>query len=120
MTDKTADIVPLAVEGIQDRKGKGITVLNLSKIDTAPAHNFVICQGSSTSQVSAIADSVRDKVLEVSGRKPYSDDGYRNAQWILLDYGDTVIHVFLPEVRERYNLEELWGDAGISQIPDLD
>lgn len=120
MTSKIQDITPLVVEGIQDRKGKGITVIDLGKIHTAPAHKFIICQGSSTSQVSAIADSIREKVQQEAGRKPFNYDGYRNSQWIVIDYGDTMVHVFLPDVRQMYNLEDLWGDAKITQVPDLD
>ena len=120
MTVTNQDITPLVVEGIQDRKGKGITLIVLKDIHTAPAHKFVICQGSSTSQVSAIADSIREKVQQESGRKPFNYDGYRNSQWIVIDYGDTMVHVFLPDVRQMYRLEELWGDAKITQVPDLD
>ncbi|MDE7119728.1 MAG: ribosome silencing factor, partial [Muribaculaceae bacterium] len=78
------------------------------------------CQGSSTQQVASIADSVREHLLETSGVKPYNYDGYRNAQWIVIDYGTTMVHVFTPEMRQLYNLEELWSDAEITEIPDLD
>lgn len=120
MTDNIKDITPLIIEGIQDRKGRGITVIDMEGIHSSPARKFVICQGTSTSQVSAIADSIRDTVLNGARRKPYHEDGYRNAQWIILDYGETLIHIFLPDVREHYNLEELWGDGKITLIPDLD
>ena len=71
-------------------------------------------------QVTAIADSIRDYLLEKARIKPYNYDGYRNAQWIVIDYGDTLVHVFTPETRQYYNLEELWSDATITRIPDLD
>lgn len=71
-------------------------------------------------QVSAIADCVREYVQQHTGVKPYNYDGYRNAQWIVIDYGHTLVHVFLPDVRQHYNLEELWSDARITEIPDLD
>ncbi len=120
MTEKTTDIVRLAIEGIQERKGRKITVIDLSGIESAPTSNFIICQGNSTMQVSAIADSVREYLLEHAATKPYNYDGYRNSQWIVLDYGHTLVHIFLPETRELYNLEELWSDAPSTQIPDLD
>jgi ribosome-associated protein len=71
-------------------------------------------------QVSAIADSIREYLLEHAGIKPYNYDGYQNSQWIVIDYGHTLVHVFIPEFRSLYNLEELWSDAKITQIPDLD
>ena len=71
-------------------------------------------------QVSAIADSVREYVQEKSGVKPFNYDGYRNSQWIVIDYGTIYVHVFLPEYREYYNLEQLWNDAKIKEIPDID
>lgn len=119
MTNHT-NIVKLITEGIQDRKGKGISIVDLSSIDGAAARQFIICQGSSTMQVASIADSVREKLQNEAGIKPYNYDGYQNSQWIVIDYGDTFVHVFLPETRQYYNLEELWSDAEITQIPDLD
>ena len=114
------DITTEIIDAIQDRKGKKITVVDMENIHTAPTRKFIICQGTSTSQVSAIADNIRESVLEKTGRKPYNYDGYRNSQWIAIDYGDIMAHVFLPDVREHYNLEDLWNDAQITQIPDLD
>ena len=70
--------------------------------------------------MASIADSVRDYLLDNYGVKPYNYDGYRNAQWIVIDYGDTLVHVFTRETRQLYNLEELWADAPITEIPDLD
>lgn len=71
-------------------------------------------------QVAAIADNVREFLQKEAGVKPYNYDGYRNSQWIVIDYGDVFVHVFLPETREYYNLEELWSDAPTTEIPDLD
>ena len=119
MTGK-ADIVKLVTESIQDRKGRHITHIDLSDIESAAASNFIICEGTSPMQVSAIADNVREHLLEEAGIKPYNYDGYQNSQWIVIDYGDTLVHVFIPEMRERYNLEELWSDAPLTEIPDLD
>lgn len=119
-TNTAPDLTRLVIEGIQERKGKNITCIDLSGIESAAASSFIICQGTSTMQVSAIADSIREYLLEHSGVKPYNYDGYRNSQWIVIDYGSTLVHVFLPEVRELYNLEELWSDAPVTQIPDLD
>lgn len=114
------DLQRLIIEGIQDRKGRGITVLDMSAIDTAPAPEFIVCQGNSTQQVMAVADSVREYLLKHANVKPYNYDGYRNAQWIVLDYGNVMVHIFTPETRHLYDLEELWSDANITKVPDLD
>jgi len=110
----------MVIEGIQDRKGKNIKLIDLSAINGASARQFIICEGSSNMQVAAIADSVRESLLERYGIKPYNYDGYRNAEWIVIDYGDVMVHVFQPEFRMRYNLEELWSDASITEVPDID
>lgn len=116
----TEQLRPLIIEGIQERKGREIAVVDLSGIESAPTSEFIICQGNSSQQVAAIADSVREFLLENYGIKPYNYDGYRNAQWIVIDYGSTLVHVFTRETRQLYNLEELWADAPITRIPDLD
>lgn len=110
----------LIVDAIQNKKGKGITIMDMSSIESAPAHEFIICEGRNPQQVSAIADNVREELLEKSGIKPYNYDGYRNSTWIVIDYGSTLVHVFVPEERDLYNLEELWSDAAVAEIPDLD
>lgn len=117
---ETEDLVKLSIEGIQERKGKRITHVDMTGIESAAASHFIICEGSSTMQVAAIADSVREYVQQKSGTKPYNYDGYQNSQWIVIDYGDTFIHIFLPDIRQHYNLEELWSDAVITEIPDID
>ncbi len=114
------DLIDVIIEGIQERKGKGITCVDMSGIEGATTRAFVICTGSSTMQVGAIADSVREYVHEKMSVKPYNYDGYKNCQWIVLDYGTIYVHVFLPEFRELYNLESLWNDAEINEIPDID
>lgn len=118
--NSTIDVPSLIIEGIQDRKGRKIVHIDLSGIESAAASDFIICEGSSTMQVSAIADSVRDYLLEHGGIKPFNYDGYQNSQWIVLDYGHTLVHIFLPSERERYNLEDLWSDAPMEIIHDLD
>ncbi len=114
------NIAELITEGIRNRKGKKIAIMDLSEIEGAAAHRFIICQGTSSMQVSAIADNVREKLQNEAGIKPYNYDGYQNSRWIVIDYGDTFVHVFLPEEREHYNLEELWSDAKTTYLPDID
>lgn len=114
------ELLKLIIAGIQERKGKKISHVDLSSLEDVSTEHFVICEGSSTMQVSAIADSVREYVQEHAGLKPFNYDGYRNAQWIVIDYGSIYVHIFLPEYREYYNLEQLWNDARITEVPDID
>ena len=120
VTDNDSQLIQTIIEGIQEKKGTGITHVDLHKLNVSSAQDFIICTGKSTSQVSAIADSVREYVHEHNGTKPFNYDGYQNSQWIVIDYGNVFVHIFLPESREYYNLEGLWNDAEIKQIPDLD
>lgn len=108
------------ISAIQDRKGKKIIDLDLSSLESSPAQTFIICQGGSSAQVSAIADNIREQVQQKLGLKPYNYDGYRNAQWIVVDYGNLMVHVFQPEVRDFYAIEDLWSDARRLEIDDLD
>ncbi len=114
------EITPSIIEGIYDRKGSFICIVELEAIETAPTTKFIICQGRNPIQVAAIADSVRDRVLSDTGRKPDSTDGYNNREWIILDYGEVILHIFLPEARTRYALEELYADAPCHTLPDHD
>lgn len=114
------DLTPFIIEAISDKKGRKIAVIDLSDIQSASTGKLIICQGGSTSQVSAIADTVREQLQEDHGIKPYNYEGYKNSQWIVIDYGDIMVHVFLPEYRLFYNLEELWNDAPTEYIPDVD
>lgn len=117
---KTNTLQQLIIEGIQERKGRKITIVDMSSIESAAASKFIIAEGSSSMQVGAIADSVREYVQKNGGIKPYNYDGYTNSEWIVVDYGDTLVHVFRPDTRLHYNLEELWNDAVITEVPDLD
>ncbi len=110
----------LIIEGIQERKGHKITLVDMSSIESSAASRFIIAEGSSTMHVSSIADSVREYLFEKASIKPYNYDGYTNSEWIVIDFGDTLVHIFTPATRERYRLEELWSDAVITDIPDLD
>ena len=111
-------VVEFAIHGIQEKKGKEITVLDLSHIPTAVCKYFVVCNGESTTQVQALADSVIEEVRKASGEKPWHTEGYDNREWILIAYAAVVIHIFLPEVREFYGLEDLWADAKFEKIAE--
>lgn len=112
-------LIDAAIEGLQDRKGSGITRIDLSGLDGADVQDMLICTGGSPTQVAALADSVREKVQELTGLKPYNYDGYRNATWIVVDYGSLMVHIFVPDARAFYDIEQLWCDGVITQIEDI-
>lgn len=120
MTNSKKDIQQLIIEGIQERKGHDITIVDMTHIESAPTPTFIIAEGTSSMQVGAIADSVREYLLKNGGIKPYNYDGYTNSEWIVIDYGYLLVHIFVPAARQRYNLEDLWSDAVITHVPDLD
>lgn len=113
-------LIEQIVEAIQEKKGKGITVVDMLGLGNSICDYFVICQGNSPTQVAAITDSIEDMVRIGCKRKPFAIDGLRNAQWVAMDYGDVLVHVFLPDTRAFYDIEHLWADAKITEIPDLD
>lgn len=117
---ETNEIIERIIEGIQEKKGRDIVHIDLMGLEYATTTGFVIATGNTKIQVEAIADSVREYVQKTTGQKPYNYDGYQNSQWIVIDYGTVFAHIFLPEERERYNLEELWADATIRRIANLD
>ncbi|MDR1584798.1 MAG: ribosome silencing factor [Prevotellaceae bacterium] len=116
---KDKEIVDKIVEGIQEKKGKNIIVVNLTKLNDAPCSYFVICEGDSTVHVNAIALSVKDWVRDRINVKPFASDGFENCQWIAMDYGQAIVHIFQPSVRLFYDIEHLWLDADIVKIEDL-
>lgn len=118
--NETKDLVKKIVEGIQEKKGKDIVVADLTETDNTVCKYFVICEGNTPTQVAAIADSVSDYVRIHAGEKPIAVEGMRNAHWVAMDYSDVMVHVFVPAERSFYNLENLWADAQLTDIPNLD
>lgn len=112
-------IVNKIVEGIQERKGKKIIVVNLTKLPEAPCNYFVICEGDSNVHTNAIGESIIDYVRKELQVKPYAVDGFSNCEWIAMDYGQIIVHVFQRHIREFYDLEHLWADADLKAIEDL-
>jgi len=119
-TATAKEVIKQIIEGIQEKKGKEIVVVDMLELGNSICDYFVICQGNSPNQVSAITGSIEDVVRENCGKKPYAIDGLRNAQWVAMDYGDILVHIFLPDVRRFYDIEHLWADATVTTIPDLD
>lgn len=118
--DQNKELVNTIVEGLQEKKGKNIVTVDLTQLSGAVCQYMVICEGNTPTQVSALSDSVWDFAQQKAGEKPLSIDGNQSAQWIGMDYGTVLVHIFLPEQREFYNLETLWSDSKVTQIPNLD
>ena len=119
MTKNTANLDILITEiikGIEDVKGENITILDLRDIENTVCDYFIICDGNSNTQVSAISGAIQKKVSKALKDKPWHVEGENNAEWILLDYVNIVVHVFQKPVRAFYNIEGLWGDAKITNI----
>ncbi len=112
-------IVKNIVEGIQERKGKEIVVVDMNRLKEAPCSYFVICEGDSNVHVNAVALSIQDYVQDKIQVKPYAADGFENAEWIAMDYGQIIVHVFQRHARQYYDIEHLWADADLQKIENL-
>ncbi len=119
LMDQSKVLLDKIVEGLQEKKGKNIVTMDMKDLPGSICQYFVICEGNSPTQVSALSDSVWDHVYEEMKEKPLGADGMRNAQWIAMDYGTVMLHIFLPEMRHYYQLENLWADARFNNIPDV-
>lgn len=107
------------VEGMQENKAKDITILDLRKISGSVCDFFVICSGESNTQVDGISSSVQRYTRTEVKEKPWHVEGKGGSEWVLLDYVNVVAHVFSRELREYYDLEDLWADAQVTRVPDI-
>lgn len=104
------------IKGIEDVKGTEIQLFDLREIENTVTDYFIICTGNSNTQVSAISGSVQKIVNKGLHEKPWHIEGEANAEWILMDYVNVVVHIFQKQIREFYDIESLWGDAKITVI----
>lgn len=107
------------VDAIQDIKGKKIVKIDLRKLHDAPTNYFIICEGESNVQVRAITDSIYRKVKEVYQTTPTHIEGGLQSTWIVMDFFDTVVHVFYKDTRSFYELEDLWSDGALTEYVDI-
>ena len=105
----------IIIKGIQEKKGKDIVSLNFTRLPNTVCNYFILCHGNTKIQVEAIAESVEEEVRKTLGVKPWHKEGFENAEWLLIDYADVVVHIFQEETRMFYNLEKLWADAEITK-----
>ncbi len=108
---ETDQLITQIILGIEDVKGQEIELLDLREIENTVCDYFIICSGTSNTQVNAIVNSIQKSVSKVLKEKPWHVEGSDNAEWILMDYVDVVVHVFQRHTREFYDIEGLWGDA---------
>ncbi|MBB3125084.1 MULTISPECIES: ribosome silencing factor [Mesoflavibacter] len=115
--ESNADLlITSIIGGIEDVKGKEINILDLREIENTVCDYFVICEGTSNTQVNAIVNSIQKKVSKTLQDKPWHIEGEDNAEWVLMDYVNVVVHVFQKHIREYYDIESLWGDAKVTAI----
>jgi len=112
------DMINLIIEGIRQKKGKEIVTINFRELNNAISDYFVVCHGTSTAQVEAIAENIPEFVRKKTGIKPWHSEGYQNAEWILIDYVDVVVHIFLETSRKFYKIENLWADAQVEYLEE--
>jgi len=120
----TQDLSPgqindLIIDSISDVKGQNIIKIDLRDLDDAPTDYFIICEGSSNTQVAAIADRIQERTKKEAQALPGHVEGNKNNTWILIDYFDTVVHVFYAETRSFYDLEDLWSDGQVTEYGSL-
>lgn len=112
-------LIDKIVKGMQDKKAHDVVVVDLSPIEDTICKAFVICTGNSPSHIQALVDSITETARKEAQSKPTSVAGLRNAQWVAMDYVDVIVHIFLQEERNFYDLEHLWADAQLTEIPDV-
>ena len=118
--NQTELLLDVIVKGLQEKKGRNIVTIDLRNTPGAICQFMVICEGNNPNQLAALSDTVWEFVNKELKEKPLSIDGMRNSRWIGLDYGTVIVHIFLPELRTFYRLENLWEDSLITKIPNLD
>lgn len=118
--EEIKNLVDTIVKGIQEKKGQDIVVMDLGGIEGAICSRFVVCTGQSPTQVQAITDSVAETVRMEAGEKPVKVVGEDNAVWVAMDYTDVMVHIFVPDTREYYDIEHLWEDAPQEVIANVE
>ncbi len=117
---KKTSLADSVVLGMQEKKAHNITIIDLRKLKEAVADYFIICSANSDTQVDSIHDSIDEIVFKNEKLHPWRTEGENQKEWIIVDYGDVVAHIFRKDKRPFYNLEELWGDGVITKIENLD
>jgi ribosome-associated protein len=115
---RNSSIFKTIIKAIQQKKGENIVSLDLRKIPEASADFFILCEASTHVQIKAISDAVETEVKKKCLETPYRHEGKSGAHWVLIDYVNIVVHIFHPETRKFYRLEEMWSDGGMQEHND--
>ena len=118
-SEGTGVLVESIVKGIFEKKGQNVLKVDLRKLENRITDYFIICHGSSRTHVDSICYSVEDIVKKEAGERPMHVEGLENCFWVLIDYGDVIVHIFQEEYRNFYSLESLWADAHIEGLKDF-
>jgi len=110
------ELITLILSGIEEVKGIDTNLLDLREIENTVCDYFIICNGTSNTHVNAIVSSVQKTVSKAIKDKPWHVEGSENAEWVLMDYVNVVVHVFQKHIREFYDIEGLWGDAKVTMV----
>ena len=110
------ELLTYIIDGVENVKGEKITLLDLRDLDNTVCDYFVICSGNSSTQVESIKNSVNKTISKKLKEKPWHIEDSQNSEWVLIDYVNIVVHIFQNNIREYYNLEDMWGDARIERI----
>lgn len=110
------ELIALIISGIEEVKGHDIKLLDLREIENTVCDYFIICNGTSNTHVNAIVGSIQKTVSKAIKDKPWHVEGSENAEWVLMDYVNVVVHVFQKQVRKYYDIEGLWGDAQVTSV----
>ena len=119
-TDEVASLTDTILEAILNKKGKDPVVMDFAKMNNGLCDAFIICHGTSRPQVEALAANVIEEVKKKTGRNVFHKEGFENAEWILIDYNEIIVHIFQESRRMFYNLEQLWADTQIKRINSPD
>ena len=110
------ELIALIIQGVDEVKGHNINLLDLREIENTVCDYFIICNGTSNTHVNAIVGSIQQTVSKAIHDKPWHVEGEDNAEWVLMDYVNVVVHVFQKQIREYYDIEGLWGDAKFTTV----
>ena len=112
-------LTEIAIKGIQDKKGRDITLISLKEIEGSLFDYYIVCTGNSPSHIDSITDAIEQEIKQSVGFKPKRIEGLQNCQWVLLDYFDVIIHVMLEETRDFYKIEQMWKDAPQTHLENV-
>ncbi len=117
--EATHELNDLIIDAIQDIKGKNIIKLDLTSLDDAPADYFIVCEGESNTQIQSISSNVMRRARNELGIRASHSEGDKGSKWVLVDFFDTIVHVFYPQTRAFYDIEDLWSDAQSTEYQNL-